>query len=389
MQRLIGSVVSVLLAISTLASPSRGASIGEDLEGSWELVVAQNQSPGGELQTWIPSQKARAIKILNDSRFTVITHSQDGTFSHANGGIYQSDLGTYHETIQFSSRPEWIGQEGKFESNLNDDLWHIKGEFGGTTLIETWRRVKSLRGLGGLPLGSLIAVREVTLREGRTAGDFENFVRTTFHPAMQRLEPDLQLVVMKGDRGVRSGQYLVVMNFKDVSTRDYYFETAEAEDYPIFQAALGADGKIYNQLFEFIESPTFTDYEVLGGQDAAAGVSAEMFGLHTLKVKAGKEQEFEELVLTKWASAWSQHVPGTKVLILKGERGENAGGYRMMFTLNPASLRDFYIPDSGTVTDIYNQAFEPTAPLWDEMAELAEVMLGKEGSSFTDYELIR
>ncbi len=72
---------------------------------------------------------------------------------------------------------------------------------------------------------------------------------------------------------------------------------------------------------------------------------AKLYGAHTLVLNPGvSAQEFERFVREEWRPAT---LPGITTSILKGDRGERAGAYLMLFEFEDAAVRDRYWPRPG------------------------------------------
>ncbi len=242
------------------------------------------------------------------------------------------------------------------------------------------------------PIGEVLAIREVTLADDSSAAELERFFTKELEPKWQKNVPDIQALLMKGDRGARDGKLLSIWNFPTVESRDRYFPSAGEDAYPVFQKAIepmSATLDKYNSYLSADSSgPDYTDYVLIGADELKGLPDIQLLGLHTIKVKPGKEKAFESFVKARWNPAWAEHVPGCRTLIFKGDRGANEGGHLLVFTFNPAELRDKYVPD-GQPSNEYSEAAQPLEPLWEEFNGYLDVTLGSPGHSFTDYVLVR
>ena len=72
---------------------------------------------------------------------------------------------------------------------------------------------------------------------------------------------------------------------------------------------------------------------------------AKLYGAHTIVLKPGvSAAEFERFVREEWRPA---ELPGITTSVLKGDRGERAGAYVMLFEFEDAAVRDRYWPPAG------------------------------------------
>ncbi len=115
------------------------------LVGSWELVSIAETSLAlsGEFESDPDYQEAPTLKILNETHWMFIRQSAD-KFVHSQGGRYSLEAGGFYtEYVEFSAIPENVGQEFRFECQVEgDSLWHHRGGQGDTRYDETWRRVR-------------------------------------------------------------------------------------------------------------------------------------------------------------------------------------------------------------------------------------------------------
>ena len=120
--------------------------------------------------------------------------------------------------------------------------------------------------------GNIVAVREVTLKEGIDPVKFETFAVEEFTPVFEREVPGVKAYIMKGNRGDKKGSYAYVLIFDSENTRDFYypFEHGGEESVPSTseQLWLPAREAIYTELVKYVdgigETEGYTDYLVLG-----------------------------------------------------------------------------------------------------------------------------
>lgn len=114
--------------------------------------------------------------------------------------------------------------------------------------------------------GEVISVRELTLKAGVNPADFERFVVQTFNPAWEGAVPGMKVYVAKGDRGARTGGYVLLIIFDSEKTRNVIVPVqggGVAEAFrPILDGLLS--GPYQKLITSYLESdPPFTDYVVL------------------------------------------------------------------------------------------------------------------------------
>ena len=120
--------------------------------------------------------------------------------------------------------------------------------------------------------GNIVAVREITLKEGVDPAEFEAFAIEKFTPVFEHQVPGVKAYIMKGNRGDKKGSYAYVLIFDSENTRDFYYpfehggeESVPATSEPLWLPAREA---IYTELIKYVdgigETKGYTDYLVLG-----------------------------------------------------------------------------------------------------------------------------
>lgn len=126
--------------------------------------------------------------------------------------------------------------------------------------------------------GNIVAVREVTLKEGIDPVAFETFAVEEFTPVFEQQVPGVKAFIMKGNRGDKKGSYAYVLIFDSENTRDFYypFEHGGEESVPSTSETLWLPARqaIYEELVKYVdgigETKGYTDYLVLGGDSEYA-----------------------------------------------------------------------------------------------------------------------
>ncbi len=87
--------------------------------------------------------------------------------------------------------------------------------------------VSAIPSLAQAPTGDdarrVMALREVTLKSGASAQEFERYFSDVYAPAMAERVPGLQTYLLRGERGDRKDQYLLVWEFDSLARRNEYF----------------------------------------------------------------------------------------------------------------------------------------------------------------------
>lgn len=85
----------------------------------------------------------------------------------------------------------------------------------------------------------------------------------------------------------------------------------------------------------------------------------KVFASWVMTIRAGKEEEFERFL--REGGIPRQAAPGTRVRILKADRGEELGKYLMLNEFESVETRDRYFPSRGTTSEEGDQAMQSEA----------------------------
>jgi len=99
--------------------------------------------------------------------------------------------------------------------------------------------------------------------------------------------------------------------------------------------------------------------------------------------------EFEQYVAEEYAPAYQKFVPGVRALILKADRGKNAGKYIHIFIFDSVNTRDLYFPAGKPMSEIGVQVFKPVDELYSKLQQYVKGAPGSSSDNFTDYVVIR
>ena len=114
--------------------------------------------------------------------------------------------------------------------------------------------------------GEVIAVRELQLKAGVDAAQFEGFVRSTYNPAWEGAVPGVKGYIAKADRGAQKGSYALFLIFDGEKTRDAIFPKEGGGASQAFAPALQRPLALNQELDKYVEPGTlsvYTDYVVM------------------------------------------------------------------------------------------------------------------------------
>ncbi|MDF0732195.1 hypothetical protein P0Y43_15875 [Pseudomonas entomophila] len=237
---------------------------------------------------------------------------------------------------------------------------------------------------------------------GVTPTQFETFVRE--RGVHIPCYPGWSWTLLRGLRGERTGQYLMLFEIDSVEQRDRYIgadgnKTEQARrfwrDHPQALELL-AEWKRYGT---FSELPTiFTDYRLLAENrnstvppgpryQARPGQApiARVIGLHTLALRPDVQAHtFETFIAENHARI--EDYPDWKFHLLKGERGNRLDPYVVMMEIASLEALDVFYPEPDIATDEaakFAQAHRDTKQMYEEWKQLAS--FSGSPQLYTDY----
>lgn len=109
----------------------------------------------------------------------------------------------------------------------------------------------------------VMALRQTALKSGVSAAAVERYFADSVAGPMGRHVPGLRAYLLKGERGARIGQYVIVYEFDTLDRRNSYFPMPDStsERWAILAPKLPARG--LEDLTKYVEEAEYTDYVVL------------------------------------------------------------------------------------------------------------------------------
>ncbi len=218
------------------------------------------------------------------------------------------------------------------------------------------------------PLPEVFSAIPVTIMDGHSGPAFANDIRD-LDEGLQKFGKGVGAWVSYGDRGERKGKMSWGFTFDLKEVRDYYFPTSDGDAgaYPKFGALMAkmqANG-INTSLTGVEEESGYTDYVCVGFDALDNPQLGELVAVRALAVKPGSEKDFEAYVVSDLYHAFN-HVPGVDAYVFLGDRGENKGGYIVLYSFESVELRNTYFPSDGegpaeAHVHYWNKATELTA----------------------------
>lgn len=111
--------------------------------------------------------------------------------------------------------------------------------------------------------GEVIAVRELELKAGVEAPQFERFAKETYNPGWEAAVPGLKAYIGKADRGALKGGYALILIFESEKARDAIFPKEGGGASPTFASKLKGPFALNQELEKYLEPgalSVYTDY---------------------------------------------------------------------------------------------------------------------------------
>lgn len=210
----------------------------------------------------------------------------------------------------------------------------------------------------GMKVTEVLVISHPELKTDVNAETFQTFVTEELLPELSGKMANTSYHLFKADRGVQKGKFLLVRGLGKIKDRK-----ASGAENPVDLITSGNEG-----LQLFVSNPkAFTEYHLLGADKIQTLPDAGILGIHYIKVKKERSEDFEKLVMQKLHPAVSQLFPDMQLLYYKAVAGENAGSYITIFTIDSPRARDKYWPEGAPETDILKKTFKPLEGLAKEL----------------------
>ncbi len=237
---------------------------------------------------------------------------------------------------------------------------------------------------------------------GVTNAQFEQFVREK--GCQIPCYPGWRWTLLRGLRGERAGQFLMLYEIENADLRDRYLradgnltELARQfwRDRPHAQQLL----REWQQLGTFSALPTiYTDYRLLAENKKSTVIDgpryrerpgeepeARVIGIHNLALRPDVEAAtFETFIAENYQRI--EDYPDWKFRLLKGERGNRLDQYVVMMEIASLAALDVFYPEPDIATDhaaIFAKAHRDTKQMYEEWKQLAS--FSGSPQIYTDY----
>ncbi len=237
---------------------------------------------------------------------------------------------------------------------------------------------------------------------GVTNEQFEAFVREK--GVQIPCYPGWRWTLLRGLRGERAGQYLMLYEIESQEQRDRYVtatgqKTEAANAFWQQNAAALEILAEWRKLGTFSQLPTlFTDYQLLAEnaksdvphgpryqERAGEAPIARIIGIHNLALREGvMPEQFEQFIAENHHRI--EDYPDWKFHLLKGERGNRLDQYVVMMEIASLAALDVFYPEPDIATDEaakFAKAHRDTKQMYEEWKQLAS--FSGSPQIYTDY----
>ncbi len=114
--------------------------------------------------------------------------------------------------------------------------------------------------------------------------------------------------------------------------------------------------------------------------------AGNLLGFHTVNYKLTSGVMLDEwlnFMRDEYATVGKKYFPGMKTFVLRGRTGECVGCVGYLYFFESTDLRDKYINDDGSLTELGTAEWEKLQPVFEEERKLVEYT-----TTYTDWEII-
>jgi hypothetical protein len=212
----------------------------------------------------------------------------------------------------------------------------------------------------GIRVGEVIMVSTSPLKPDVTPGALQTYVNDL--APNSNIRQRVNTYALMADRGDRKGEVLLTCIARKEADR----KSIDAGS-PFTDRHFSSPNTPV-KLSDFLSDPgSYTEYRLIGADQMKSLPVTGLLGIHYLKVKPDRADEFEKLVIEKLHPAVGQLLPDMQLLYYKAVAGENKGSYITIFTIESVAARERFWPTGGPEQDIVRQVFHPLKALAEEL----------------------
>ena len=161
----------------------------------------------------------------------------------------------------------------------------------------------------GMQMGEVIIVTTPELKNDKSGEDLRRFMLDNVAPAWNNGNQRVNFHLFQADRGNMKGKYLVVCNVKEVADRK---ESLPAGS-PFKDEVMSSRSS--KKPSEILSNPeAFTEYHLLGANKFRSLPDIGILGIHYIKVKKERANDFEKFTIEKMHPAVGTLLPNMHLL---------------------------------------------------------------------------
>ncbi|MEX2231130.1 MAG: hypothetical protein WD824_03145 [Cyclobacteriaceae bacterium] len=219
----------------------------------------------------------------------------------------------------------------------------------------------------GMQLGEVLIVTKPALKNGVSKDAFRSYVHQHIVPAWNDRKQGVNFHLFEADRGNRKGEFLLVCRLKKIADRKKSLPTGS----PFTDEVLLTRNS--KKPSDILSNPkSFTEYHLLGPDEFQSLPGIGILGIHYIRVRSEKTEEFEKFVIDKMHPAVGRLLPDMHLLTYKAVNGEQKGTYITIFAIESVAARHQYWPEGKPETQPLKQAFQPHESLANDLKDYLE-----------------
>ncbi len=240
--------------------------------------------------------------------------------------------------------------------------YHMKTIFKNILVIFLLSGIVNSGSTQGMPLGKIIVLMTPDFKKDAKPEALQTFIKGEIFPMYDQDKPGSNFYLFQADRGDKKGSYLLVCGHKTFANREKMPAGSPFTDKILSNHASSSKASDF-----FSNSDTYTEYQLIGSENFQALPDVGILGIHYIKVKKGRSEQFEKFVKEKMHPAVGDLLPDMHLLTYKATAGDRKGTYITIFAITSVEARDLYWPAGRPETEILKQSFAPHKKLAGEL----------------------
>lgn len=214
----------------------------------------------------------------------------------------------------------------------------------------------------GMQMGKVIVAMAPDLKKDVQPAALKTFINKEILPHFNKERPGTNFYLFQADRGNEKGKLLLVCSHKTNGNRERMPAGSPFKDKVLNSRVSSSKASDF-----FSNTDAFTEYQLIGSENISSLPSVDILGVHFIKVKEERKQDFEKFVAEKMHPVVGNLLPDMHLLTYKAGAGDQKGSYVTVFAITSVEARDQYWPAGKPETAILKQAFLPLKELANEL----------------------